>query len=101
MVRHPVNDVQIDEPLQPVGEQVPGNAQVPVEAFEPSDTTEEISKDQECPAISNSRQGGGDGAFLGGCGVRHRRNVAVRCVLKPTCGTCTGLEGVDLGSQVG
>ena len=56
-----MNDAQVDELLQPFGEQVPGNAQVPVEALEPSDTTEEVSQDQERPAVPDSGQRGGDG----------------------------------------
>jgi hypothetical protein len=73
LVGHPLDETVFDEPMEAIGEQVPGDAEVALELAEPMHPSEEVSEDAQRPTVAHHVEGGGDGArrFGGahGCGT--------------------------------
>ena len=84
LVGHPVHDLQVDQALEPVGQEVSGDSEVLVEAFEAAYSAEEVPEDEQGPTVADRRQGGCDGTAVGGGVVGHGRSVAVSCEMKRT-----------------
>ena len=63
LIRHPVDDPEIGQPLESVGQEVAGNAQVTVQGLEPAHTPEEVPQDEQGPPITDRFEGRGDAVF--------------------------------------
>ena len=79
LVRHPVNDLELDQALEPIGQEVPCDSEVGAELLEASDPAEEVPKDEEGPAVADCCKGGRNGTALVDSLVWHCRSVAVSC----------------------
>ncbi len=87
LVGHPLDDFGVLQSSEPVGEEVPGDAEVLVEALEATDAPEQVSQDQQGPSVADGLEGAGDrtavlerGEQLAG----HDRTITVRCNLQRT-----------------
>ena len=103
-----MHDLQVDQALEPVGQEVAGDSEVLVEAFEAAYPAEEVPEDEQGPTVADRRQGGCDGTAVGGGVVGDGRSVAVSCEMKRTSPGSPGQavrtrwsEGGGLRSQVG
>ncbi len=87
LVGHPLDDLGVLQSSEAVGEEVPGDAEVLVEALEATDAPEQVSQDQQGPSVADGLKGAGDRTAVLECGEQlagHDRTVAVRCELQRT-----------------
>src|SRR5207247_3955754 len=63
-VADPLQDSFLDEPVEPIGEDVAGDAEALLELLEAAQAQEAVADDQERPALADDLERAGDGAVL-------------------------------------
>ena len=73
LVLNLVKDVVLDEPAQPVGEQIASDAEIVSDLAEAVHTTEDVPQYQECPAVSDQIERRLNRTRIDRCWIRGRR----------------------------
>ena len=82
LVGDAVHDLELDQALQPVGEEVSGDAEVQPEVLEAAHPTEQVTQDEQGPTVADGCEGGCDGTVVTDDVVWHLPSVAVSCYLQ-------------------